>query len=146
MKMQSIIKPLCYVAFSICLFVGLSSFNGQKEALPGNPDPAQELWFDLDGNIGPYKVFMHINYDAKGGEKCGYYYYKDRPNTKFSLVMIRHESALAGSKKIVYEYTPKGEHTGTFNGYFSTRGINFSGTFTNVRTGKKFNFELMEAY
>ena len=56
MKMQSIIKPLCYVAFSICLFFGLSSFNGQKEALPGNPDPAQELWFDLDGNIGPYKV------------------------------------------------------------------------------------------
>ena len=121
------------------LFAVLTSFRGYPA---GHQEP---VWEDLAGNIGPYKVFMHINCTADPGEKCGYYYYKDRPASKFSLVMVSNENALAGSQMTVKEISPQGRHTGTFKGYFSTRGINFSGTFTNTRTKKQFKFELLEA-
>lgn len=138
---RTVLKPLMCLSFLLCLFVGLNSFMTGSAAV-GQREP---MWFDLDGNIGPYKVSMHINYDAKEGEKCGYYYYKERPNNHFSLVMAQRESALAGCKMTIKEYTSKGVHSGTFKGYFATRGINFSGTFTNTKSRKQFKFELLEA-
>ncbi len=142
MKKLFIIRYLSCFAFGLCLLIGSSSFVGQKNV---SSECVNTIWFDLEGNIGPYKVFMHVDYDAEVGEKCGYYYYKDKPNNQFSLVMAQRESALAGCKMTIKEYTSKGVHSGTFKGYFSTRGINFSGTFTNTRSKKQFKFELLEA-
>ena len=130
-------------AFAIlCAVVAFSSFSGNDNTSLSSPQTSQAEWFDLNGNIGPYSIFMHINYMAGVGQKCGYYYYKSRPNTRYSLVMKRNESALAGSQMTLYEYTSRGYHSGTFKGYFSTRGVNFSGTFTNTTNGNKFKFEL----
>ncbi len=40
------------------------------------------------GHIGPYEVTMFIDTDyTKEGDEVGYYYYNDRPNTHFKLVM-----------------------------------------------------------
>ena len=100
------------------------------------------------GKIGPYAITMFLT--LEGGEGCapgGYYYYDDRPKTQFTLNMMEFVAINAkGSMHVVLnEYSPKGNHTGTFDGQLETRGSGFSGTFTNSQ-GKKFHFELMEAY
>ena len=81
-----------------------------------------------------------------GGEDAGYYYYNDRPQTKFTLKMIENEPNPKGFNKVVLnEYSPKGNHTGTFKGIIEGRGDGFYGTFTNGQ-GKKFEFNLMQQY
>ena len=144
-RLEVIAATLTFVFF-LCSFhsatgeecVGPSSVNTDVVSTSSTG----AVWENVSGYIGPYRVFMHINIMAERGEYCGYYYYTDRPKSRFSLKMIRNESAMAGCRLTVYEYTDNGNHTGTFSGYFSTRGTNFSGTFTNTRTGKKYKFEL----
>ena len=71
MKKLFIIRYLSCFAFGLCLLIGSSSFVGQKNV---SSECVNTIWFDLEGNIGPYKVFMHVDYDAEVGEKCGYYF------------------------------------------------------------------------
>ncbi len=98
----------------------------------------------LKGNIGPYKVVMHLNLDAfEVGQEVGYYTYDSMPNKRFKLV-IKKEAAInaSGSMRVVmYEYTSKGVHSGTFDGQYECRGDYYEGTFKNSK-GKKFKFVL----
>ena len=98
------------------------------------------------GKIGPYAITLFINVRSYGEEDAGYYYYNDRPQTKFTLKMMENEPNPKGFNKVVlYEYSPKGNHTGTFKGIVEGRGDGFNGTFTNGR-GKKYEFQLMQQY
>jgi hypothetical protein len=98
------------------------------------------------GKIGPYAITLFINMRSYGEEDAGYYYYNDRPQTKFTLKMMENEPNPKGFNKVVlYEYSPKGNHTGTFKGTVEGRGDGFNGTFTNGR-GKKYEFQLMQQY
>ena len=98
----------------------------------------------LKGNIGPYKVVMHLNLDAfEVGQEVGYYTYDSMPNKRFKLV-IKKEAAInaSGSMRVVmYEFTSKGVHSGTFDGQYECRGDYYEGTFKNSK-GKKFKFVL----
>ena len=98
----------------------------------------------LKGNIGPYKVVMHLNLDAfEVGQEVGYYTYDSMPNKRFKLVIKKEEAINAsGSMRVVmYEYTSKGVHSGTFDGQYECRGDYYEGTFKNSK-GKKFKFVL----
>ena len=100
------------------------------------------------GKIGPYAVtFFRNPADMGVGDEVGYYYYNDRPNSVFKLVLVKNEAINAkGSMHVILkEYSPKGKHTGTFDGQYECRGGGYVGTFTNSK-GKKFKFELMEQY
>ena len=98
------------------------------------------------GKIGPYAITLFLYPPVwNEGEVAGYYYYDERPKTHFTLKLVKHEAVNAkGSMRMVMkEYTPKGNHTGTFDGQRELRGSSFVGTFTN-RKGEKYKFELME--
>ena len=88
------------------------------------------------GHIGPYEVTMFIDTDyTKEGDEVGYYYYNDRPNTHFKLVMREYTALNAqGTMLLVLEErSPKGKHTGTFRGNKENRGGGYEGTFTNSK-------------
>jgi len=98
----------------------------------------------LSGKIGPHQVVMHLDLDYFTiGEVVGYYYYKKRPKNRFTLVIHDYEAINAsGSMNVVlYEYTSKGFHSGTFKGQYECRGDYYKGIFTNSK-GKKFKFIL----
>jgi len=98
------------------------------------------------GKIGPYAITLFIDMRACEDDAAGYYYYNDRPNTKFTLKMVENEPNPNGFNKVVlHEFSPKGNHTGTFRGIVEGRGDGFKGTFTNGK-GKKYTFELMQQY
>lgn len=99
------------------------------------------------GKIGQYEITMFVNFSMYDGDSIGYYYYNNRPNTKFKLVQTEMEAINAqGSMHVVMkEYTPKGTHSGTFDGQMECRGSGFEGEFTNSK-GKKYKFELWEQY
>ena len=46
---------------------------------------------------------------------------------------------------VLKEFSPRGNHTGTFDGQRELRGDGYVGTFTNSK-GKKYHFELMQQY
>lgn len=105
----------------------------------------------MNGHIGPYAATMYIE-GFSGKNLKGYYVYNDRPNVKFRLKCVKH--VMTDSNNLTYvnyevrleEYTPKGNHTGTFVGSFCNRAgqyTQFTGTFTNVRNKKKFDFEFL---
>lgn len=99
-----------------------------------------------EGKIGPYAVTFYRNpADIGVGDEVGYYYYNDRPNSIFKLILVENTPINAkGSMHVVLkEYTAKGNHTGTFDGQYECRGGGYSGTFTNSK-GQKYHFELME--
>lgn len=100
-----------------------------------------------EGKIGPYDITMTIEFSSHDGDSIGYYYYNSRPNALFKLVQTKMEAInLHGSMHVVLdEYTPKGFHSGTFDGQLESRGDSFEGTFTNSK-GKKFEFELHERF
>lgn len=97
------------------------------------------------GKIGDFDVTMvaNLRYPDEG-DSIGYYYYNNRPNTKFKLVL--EESAntdIALYRYIIKEYTPKGTHSGTFTGTFCTKwNENYYGKFTNSQ-GKEYEFEFI---
>lgn len=99
-----------------------------------------------EGKIGPYAVTFYRNpADIGVGDEVGYYYYNDRPNSIFKLILVENVAINAkGSMHVVLkEYTAKGNHTGTFDGQYESRGGGYVGTFTNSK-GQKYHFELME--
>ena len=100
---------------------------------------------EFTGKIGEYEITMKIDFADFDGDSIGYYYYNSRPQTLFKLVQTELEAInLHGSMHVVLEeYTPKGNHTGTFDGQLECRGDSFEGTFTNSK-GKKFDFKLHE--
>ena len=105
-------------------------------------DPLQRF----EGNIGPYPVTLFLNPGDMGvGDNVGNYYYNERPNSVFTLELVKNEAINAkGSMHIVLkEFSANGNHTGTFDGQYECRGGGYVGTFTNSK-GKKFRFELME--
>ena len=99
------------------------------------------------GKIGEYDITMFIELSSHDGDSIGYYYYDSMPQTLFKLVQTDMEAInIHGSMHVVLdEYTPKGNHTGTFDGQLECRGSSFEGSFTNSK-GKKFAFELWEQY
>ena len=50
-----------------------------------------------------------------------------------------------GLRLVLKEFSPRGNHTGTFDGQRELRGDGYVGTFTNNK-GKKYHFELMQQY
>ena len=97
------------------------------------------------GSIGPYPITMHLADpgNMSEGEFVGEYYYNERPNSVFSLMLTDLETInVHGSMRMVLkEYSPQGKHTGTFNGQYEARGQFYSGNFTNSK-GQHFYFEL----
>ena len=99
------------------------------------------------GKIGPFDVTLTMGNlaEADEGDEVGSYYYNDRPATKFVLKLKHFETVnLSGTMQVVLdEYSPKGNHTGTFDGHLQGRGGGYAGTFTNAK-GETFTFDLME--
>lgn len=97
------------------------------------------------GSIGPYPITMHLAdpSNMSEGEFVGEYFYNERPNSVFSLMLTDLETInIHGSMRMVLkEYSPQGKHTGTFNGQYEARGQFYSGNFTNSK-GQHFYFEL----
>jgi hypothetical protein len=110
-----------------------------------NAEPQDEPAYR--GKIGQYKVtlvFYTFNFDK--GDVAGYYYYNDRPKTRFKLVCRKNEGDPRGFNTLVLdEYTPKGKNTGTFRGTLEGRGDGFYGTFTNSK-GERFKFDLHQEW
>ena len=99
----------------------------------------------FSGSIGPYPITMHLADpgNMSEGEFVGEYFYNERPNSVFSLMLTDLETInIHGSMRMVLkEYSPQGKHTGTFNGQYEGRGQFYSGNFTNSK-GQHFYFEL----
>ena len=113
-------------------------------------DVEEDDWEDSDldemeGNIGPYSITMQLHdlSDVDEGDFVGYYYYNERPQSKFSLKVVKMEAInTKGSMQLIMkEYTPQGTHSGTFNGQYECRGYYYKGTFTNSK-GQKFDFKV----
>ena len=108
-------------------------------------DDFDDIEESLEGHIGPYTITMNLDDldDAVEGDYAGYYYYNDRPQSKFRLRIAKFVAINAkGSMDLVLkEYSPQGAHTGTFNGQYECRGDYYAGTFTNSK-GQKFKFEV----
>ena len=110
---------------------------------------------NFTGKIGPYAITLYFNSQAAVGQNCGYYFYNERPKTHFTLKLKSYEPMMrddATGMPVVWghywvfdEYTPKGNHTGTFDGIEIELGDSFDGTFTNQK-GEKFKFELIHNY
>ena len=98
----------------------------------------------FSGSIGPYPITMHLADpgNMSEGEFVGEYFYNERPNSVFSLMLTDLETInIHGSMRMVLkEYSPQGKHTGTFNGQYEARGQFYSGNFTNSK-GQHFYFE-----
>lgn len=89
-----------------------------------------------DGTIGDYPIILCFD---KG--KCnGFYFYKSRPENKFTLKCTSNVLVNGGRAIEVKEYLPDGKNTGTFKGKYS-KGSSFSGTFTTSED-KTFEFYL----
>ena len=100
-----------------------------------------------DGTIGDFKIKVCIsirNVDySEVGDSVGYYYYIDRPKTKFTLRLKEfdkkwNENLTVSYHIILNEHTPKGFNSGTFDGW--TSGMcDYNGTFKNSQ-GKEYDF------
>ena len=123
-----------------CLLLMLGSLSVMAQT-------EQEVKYEkFTGKIGPYAITLFVNLEyADEDQEVGYYYYNDRPKTRFTLKLVEYAAINAkGSMHVVLkEYTANGNHTGTFDGQYECRGGGYEGTFTNSK-GKKFRFELME--
>jgi len=139
--------------FLAILVLSVLSIVGGVEYLYALPpdsqteQPVQEPMV-LKGKIGEYPITMVFTANFWDENIQGYYYYNSRPKTHFTLKCKKHE--LEDSNNLTYvqfrvifeEYTPKGNHTGTFDGIlFNRAGVSttYSGTFTNSK-GKTFEF------
>lgn len=107
------------------------------------------------GKIGTYDVTLLFKPETTPGHNCGYYFYNDRPKTQFTLITKFYEAKMRedatgmpvawGHRWILEEYSPKGNHTGTFDGIEENLGDGFEGTFTNAK-GEKFDFKLVQKF
>ncbi len=107
------------------------------------------------GKIGEYAITMYFNPNAFEQDSCGYYIYNDRPKTHFRLKIKHYEAKMRedatgmpvawGHHYILEEYTPKGNHTGTFDGIAMQMGDTFDGIFTNMK-GERFDFQLVQQF
>lgn len=124
--------------------------ESNPDELDNAEDEDSEDWEDIDleemeGKIGPYSITMQLHdlSDVDEGDFVGYYYYNERPQSKFSLKVVSMVAInTKGSMQLVMkEYTPGGKHSGTFNGQYECRGSYYAGTFTNSK-GQKFDFKV----
>ncbi len=53
------------------------------------------------GSIGSFKITLFVNPNTSEGETAGNYFYNDRPNTHFRLVMVKNEGHLGGYNRLV---------------------------------------------
>ena len=100
-----------------------------------------------DGTIGDFKIKVCISIRnvvySEVGDSVGYYYYIDRPKTKFTLRLKEfdekwNENLTVSYHIILNEHTPKGFNSGTFDGW--TSGMcDYNGTFKNGQ-GKEYDF------
>lgn len=128
--------------FVCCMMLLLGSFSVMAQT-------EHELKYEkFTGKIGPYAItlFMLPN-DVDKDAEVGYYYYNDRPKTHFTLQLVDYTAINAkGSMHLeLKEFSPRGNHTGTFDGQRELRGDGYVGTFTNSK-GKKYHFELMQQH
>ena len=100
-----------------------------------------------DGTIGDFKIKVCISIRnvvySEVGDSVGYYYYNDRPKTKFTLRLKEFDEKWNENLSVSYhiilnEHTPKGFNSGTFDGWVSALS-NYSGTFKNSQ-GKEFDY------
>ena len=100
-----------------------------------------------DGTIGDFKIKVCISIRnvvySEVGDSVGYYYYIDRPKTKFTLRLKEFNEKWNENLRVSYhillnEHTPKGFNSGTFDGWTSALS-NYSGTFKNSQ-GKEYDF------
>lgn len=100
-----------------------------------------------DGTIGDFKIkvclSIHDVVYAEVGDSVGYYYYNDRPKTKFTLRLKEfnekwNENLSVSYHIILNEHTSKGFNSGTFDGWTSAM-CDYSGTFKNNQ-GKEYDF------
>ena len=101
-----------------------------------------------DGKIGDFNIKVSVSFrnavDASVGDSVGYYYYTDRPKTKFTLRLKEFDEQMnENTFKVSYhfilnEHTPKGFNSGTFDGWTSALN-SYNGTFTNSQ-GKEYDF------
>ena len=140
-------KTFFYLLLFVFILTGTMMTNARKtKVLPG-VEKTQSDYYRMTGSIGQYPIVMHLDAFAKNGSYCGYYYYRSRPNTKFKLIVKstktkRHE--YWAKELTIYEYTPAGNHTGSFVGTAhgaDCDGCVFSGTFYNSK-GQSFRFHV----
>lgn len=140
-------KFLTILVLSVLSIVGGIEFMYAYNSVDQTEQPEQEQMV-LKGTIGKYPITMVFTSNYWDDGLQGYYYYNSRPKTHFTLKCKKHE--LEDSNNLTYvqygvileEYTPKGNHTGTFEGVlFNRAGVSttYSGTFTNSK-GKTFEF------
>lgn len=128
--------------FICCLMLVLGSLSTMAQT-------EQEVKYEkFTGKIGPYAITFFVNLEyADEDSEVGYYYYNDRPKNHFTLRLVEYAAINAkGSMHLkLKEFSPKGNHTGTFDGQRELRGDGYVGTFTNSK-GEKYKFELMQQY
>lgn len=101
---------------------------------------SDEIYDIYDGEIGDYPVTLCFD----KGKHDGFYFYKSRPENKFTLKCV-DSSTVDGEDIIeVNEYDPEGNNTGTFKGKYR-KGSSFTGTFT-TDAGKSYDFSLYSKF
>ena len=125
-----------------CLMLVLSSLSTMAQT------EQKVKYGKFAGKIGPYAITLFVNLEyADEDSEVGYYYYNDRPTTHFTLKLVEYAAINAKDSMhlVLKEFSPKGYHTGTFDGQRELRGDGYMGTFTNSK-GEKYQFELMQQY
>ena len=90
------------------------------------------------GKIGPFPITLYLSL-SNNGSVSGWYYYDSRgPGRRFSLTGIYNNEG----QIVINEYTPKGNNTGKFDGYYKN-GV-YSGTFHAYADSKSYEFYLNE--
>lgn len=136
-------KTVFYLMLFAFIMTGTMMTNARKtKEVPSVEATNQSDYYKLTGSIGQYPIVMYLNPFANKGSYCGYYYYRSRPNTKFKLVAKAVKSRSSSIELTLYEYTPKGNHSGSFVGtVYGEYGCVFSGTFYNSK-GQSFHFKV----
>ena len=130
-------------------FVGMQELHAVETEGMEEQTPQQTNYVKHNGKIGPYAITFFFDpalaVGATDGELVGYYYYNSRPASKFNLTVKSVETinAKGSVRYVLYETSPRGNHTGTFRGQYESRNGYFTGYFTNSK-GKKFKYEIYE--
>ena len=138
-------KKMFFAIFAI-LLLAMPLVSSARQG-DGVESSEQNGYTKYAGHIGPYAITLFLSDVVEENKQCGYYYYNSRPNSLFKLVLKRYDvTNIRGTMKmVIYEYTPKGKHSGTFNGQLEGRGDTYSGTFTNSK-GTRYKFSVTQTY
>ena len=140
-------KTIFYIMLFVFILNGNIMSNAERtKDFKSVTETNQDDYYKMTGSIGQYPIVMYLDpVSARKGRSCGYYYYRNKPNSKFKLVAQTVKNSGRTVELTLYEYTPAGKHSGSFVGavYMGVDACVFAGTFYNSKA-QSFHFRVEE--